>query len=238
MLRLLRKASGIKALKSISSSFWLFTISEFVIVVLGILLALQIDNWKESKKALKLEHEYLNEIKTDLLVDLVDMEININILEDIQNSLGIINQFLESDSEYVDSLSSHLSRLIWGTHFIHDRTSYESLRATNISIISDKELRKSITLCYAGHYNAILRIQDFHNNFVVNNVLPEYIKHIQIIKAFEVAMPLNVLELKRSSEMKSLLNVLDIYIYHHINQYERTRKSIDLILDLIEKEFL
>ena len=233
-----KKAAGIGTQKSKTTTFWLFTISEFVIVVLGILLVLQIDNWKESRKASKLEHEYLYEIKAELLGDLSDIELNINILGDIQNSLEIIIQFLGSNSEYVDSLDFHLSKLLYGTHFFHDKTSYESLKATDISIISDKELRKRITMHYAGHYNAILRIQDIHNDFVVNNIFPEYIKHIQIVKPMEVAKPLNVMELKRSNEMKSLLNFLNMYIDYHIFQYKRTKESIDQIFEMIEKEYL
>ncbi len=46
-----------------------YAIGEIVLVVIGILIALQINNWNEERKTRILTHEYLNNIKNDLLVD-------------------------------------------------------------------------------------------------------------------------------------------------------------------------
>jgi hypothetical protein len=49
-----------------------YAIGEIVLVVIGILIALQINNWNEERKTRIVTHEYLNNIKNDLLADSVN----------------------------------------------------------------------------------------------------------------------------------------------------------------------
>lgn len=49
--------------------YLLYALGEIILVVIGILLALQINNWNEGRKELKAEREFLSGIKTDLKQD-------------------------------------------------------------------------------------------------------------------------------------------------------------------------
>lgn len=59
MLQILRKIKPGKPAGENSRSFWTFAIGEFVLVFLGILIALQVDNWNQERKDRKLEHVLL-----------------------------------------------------------------------------------------------------------------------------------------------------------------------------------
>ena len=52
-----------------TSKYLKYAIGEIVLVVLGILIALQINNWNENRKDRILEKEYLTRIKSDLEID-------------------------------------------------------------------------------------------------------------------------------------------------------------------------
>lgn len=49
-----------------------YAVGEIVLVVIGILIALQINTWNEERKTKVLTHEYLNNIKNDLLADSIN----------------------------------------------------------------------------------------------------------------------------------------------------------------------
>jgi hypothetical protein len=55
-----------------------YAIGEIVLVMIGILLALQINNWNESQKMNKWEHRFLIDLKNEL-------EVNLNQLAEINN---------------------------------------------------------------------------------------------------------------------------------------------------------
>ena len=56
------------------SKYLLYAIGEIILVVIGILLALQINNWNEEKKERVQEQKYLIEIKRNLESDLLEIQ--------------------------------------------------------------------------------------------------------------------------------------------------------------------
>ena len=51
--------------------YLIYAIGEIVLVVIGILIALQINNWNEGRKGIQAEKEYLQGIRSDLIQDTV-----------------------------------------------------------------------------------------------------------------------------------------------------------------------
>ena len=56
------------------SKYLLYAIGEIVLVVIGILIALQINNWNQSKQEQELETNYLKGIKANLQDDILELE--------------------------------------------------------------------------------------------------------------------------------------------------------------------
>lgn len=62
------------------SKYLLYAIGEIILVVIGILIALQINNWNEYQKERTSEQLLLSEIRDNLKYDLNDFENNITTL--------------------------------------------------------------------------------------------------------------------------------------------------------------
>ena len=66
MIRIFRNIGRGKEEGEKSGNFWTFVIGEFFLVFLGILIALQVDNWNQNRKERKMERVLLSEMLTDL----------------------------------------------------------------------------------------------------------------------------------------------------------------------------
>ncbi|AGC78073.1 hypothetical protein DDD_2946 [Nonlabens dokdonensis DSW-6] len=71
-----------------------YAIGEIILVVIGILIALQINNWNENKKSVKLEQTYYCKIAEDLQVD----------IRNIDSSLVTIDKRLERTERFLKNL--------------------------------------------------------------------------------------------------------------------------------------
>ena len=73
-----------------------YAIGEIVLVVIGILIALQINTWNEGRKTRIITHEYLNNIKNDLLADSLNYK-------DIRDREAYWKKRIANYYEYYDS---------------------------------------------------------------------------------------------------------------------------------------
>ena len=114
------------------SKYLIYAIGEIVLVVIGILIALQINNWNEIQKQLKLEKEILAEVKVGLESD---YEIINQVIEDhleFINSKDKIIDWIENNNAYNDSLIPYFKHITWITYFLPKDAQFESLKEFGI----------------------------------------------------------------------------------------------------------
>jgi hypothetical protein len=142
--------------KNKTGTYLKYAIGEIVLVVVGILIALQINNWNEEKKKTQLEKVYLNRLYNELNKDIITFSSEIQRLE--ENNVKIVN-FTNAlnDESYNDSLLVKLTNefMIYGTTypmFNPSTSTFEDLSSTgNLSVISKTELRDSIVKHYEDY---------------------------------------------------------------------------------------
>ena len=98
-----------------TARYFKYAIGEIVLVVIGILIALSINNWNEGRKGRILELQYLEGIKTDLESDLPHIE---NRLRAILRKLSIMRKI---DTIYINtgSIETHDVSLDALREFMH-----------------------------------------------------------------------------------------------------------------------
>jgi hypothetical protein len=136
--------------------YLVYALGEIFLVVIGILIALSINNWNENRKLTQQEKSYLNRLIRENKSDVITFAAEIERLE--RNNAKITNlSNAFKDKDCSDSLLIHSARefLIYGSlypRFNPSISTYEDLSSTgNLGIIKDTGLRDQIVTHYQSY---------------------------------------------------------------------------------------
>lgn len=123
-----------------------YAVGEVFLVVIGILIALQVNNWNEERKERQQELSYLTSIKTDLLVDLEDLE---SIKAHKNLKIDAILELLElsdpqNNTELLNFENKLYDVLIWQTFTANNNSFIELISSGNLNIISNDEIKNGL----------------------------------------------------------------------------------------------
>ena len=121
-----------------------YAIGEIFLVVLGILIALQINNWNEARKRKTYEIAILNDIKSDIDANISNIEtgneyLKIAILKS-STVLEYVEQQVPEDQIDITVFDGFFTN--WDPDFTY--ASFENLKREGVNLIADKPLRQSI----------------------------------------------------------------------------------------------
>ncbi|MFZ6053027.1 DUF6090 family protein [Halocola ammonii] len=145
-----------------------YAIGEIVLVVIGILIALQINNWNIERQTQKKEQAYLKEIRNNLQQDSANLK---KVLDFNLNKIKIVDEMLQI---FIDTLSNEERYRIFSKN-ADDFTYYEvfapvriafnnMLSAESIDLIANNELRNALSEYYSYPY-----LDGVQNRIVVIN---------------------------------------------------------------------
>ncbi len=219
------------------ANYFKYAIGEIVLVMIGILLALQVNNWNEKRKTKNLETDILKEIRTGLKSDLNDIQGNLNTHKELLKSENIIIKWLESDLVYNDSLSPHFSKIYIGTFFSTNDVAYQTLKQLGMRTVSNDSLRNKISTVYDISYHRYLTMDAFFDKqleFMFEDN-PKFFNEWAFKEA--IMKPIDIKGLKTSNEylyhLKSVRNLNEVLLQHI---FPNTIAEISKTLSLIDKE--
>ena len=148
------------------SKYLLYAVGEIFLVVIGILIALQINNWNEHKKERKLERKVLTELLTSL-----EQNYNRMISDSIKRShwnrsSDIVITILERGMAYSDTMNKHFQDARKpGTNLSLSFAGYEGLKNVGYNIISSDTLRKNIVELFELTHKTLLEEMEYFESF-------------------------------------------------------------------------
>ncbi len=215
-----------------SSKYLIYAIGEIILVVIGILIALQINIWNENRKQLKVEKIILNDIKNDLIQTKEDL---LNNEMSHKKQILIYKQLLsniETTKIYHDSLSTKFGELIyWDSPYL-TTASYENLKLDKgIDIISSEGLKKKIVDLHERTFQILIGDVEREEWIYTENVSrPNLFKYFYFISRKKVE-PKDYNELLKNPDYSS-------FLYFTIELRERsleaTQANISEIQDVID----
>jgi len=135
-----------------TANYLKYAIGEIILVVIGILIALQINNWNEERKLSIYERKTLIEIKNSLQRDLRLWKYLLNERVSIkEKSIPALLKKLQHPEVYKDSVLSKLkdyTGMQTGIRFSYDKGPYESLKSIGLDRIKNDSLRQKIVRMY------------------------------------------------------------------------------------------
>ena len=139
------------------SKYLLYAIGEITLVVIGILIALSINNWNEEHKISKKEVANLKSLQSEMMTSLeelkIDQERNLNYYKSTVN----VYEYILTEAVLVDSMYKDFYKSVQFDYFFPKTSAYETLKSGNLEIIKSDLLRKLITDVYETGYERILR---------------------------------------------------------------------------------
>ena len=138
------------------SKYFLYAIGEIVLVIIGILIALSINNWNEGRKERSIEKRMLEELVENLEfnTEILKNWINANLKND--RSSEIIISALEYKLPHHDSLNNHFSKSLYIRKLsLISEVGYESIKNAGLEIIQNKQMKKNIVDLFEGSYQVI-----------------------------------------------------------------------------------
>ena len=148
MIKFFRKIRQNLLMKNKTSKYFKYAIGEIVLVVIGILIALSINNWSENKKLVAKEVKILKEVKYELEGSLKDLDSDIKSHQRNLKSSKIISKVLLFKKKHHDSLNLHFFYLIDDETLTAKMSAFESLKSLGLEIISNDSIRQKITTAY------------------------------------------------------------------------------------------
>lgn len=143
---------------------WLAVFIEIFVVVAGIVLALEFDNWNESRKQRAEEKEVLSNIISDLESDIQSFDFRLRSLDEKENSLLRVRSVLEGGK--VGDPKGFLKDVIIGANFGWNQgqaqraTFNELLGAGRLSLISENGIRSAVISYYEKYETEHIRIEE------------------------------------------------------------------------------
>ena len=232
------KASAVKYLK--------YAIGEIVLVVIGILIALQINNWNEVRKTRVKEVEILKDFEKELQFDILQMDSIVMQYDRAKKAINKVLNYLEEDLPYSDSLDYYFfdTTLVYDAGGLTDGT-YETLKSAGFDLITNKEIRDLIILVYeefnpwmnSWEQRYVNLIFDAKRHLFSSRFRDSWNGDYKDRDVIGIMKPLNYEALKQDDEFKyylrTQLNDLGWLVY---KPSENTQIECKKLLKLIEQE--
>lgn len=229
--------------KNKASGYLLYAIGEIVLVMLGILAAIQVDNWNEERKQNELSRKILKDIKADLehnkqlLTETIDF--NKYSKDNLKTIYKYVSNEIPFDSTVIKSFNTVYN---WSAPYL-SFSAYESLKSKGIDIIGNTELKSAISKLFESTFSYVIEDYDRAEWQLSETLrLPTFTKYVRFknigdnenenFKSYPVAP-------ERMKQDTVFINILSQSIAFRgwgIGEYEDALTDTEDVIKLIEQE--
>jgi hypothetical protein len=235
------------------NKYLFYAIGEILLVVIGILIALQINNLNEEKKENVLAGTYLENLKLDLKADLKALENASNDLDFYEKEGYYSLNVLEGKIQNIDTVK-FLKSLVWNNHYhLHQpsTSTYEDLISSgNIKLVKNNDLKVALSTYYLKNdwmaqfgqraretYWYIMREEIFKNidpfmmgAFYESEYYPD---EEPTIKYEDIKVDFSNLKFP-SSLRDAIARALSLRVWHR-NELQKSQREANMIIDLLNE---
>lgn len=214
------------------SKYLLYAIGEIILVVLGILIALQINNWNDRRIEKEEEKKSYQNIRNQVMDDLDEL----SEVKDLNNNLSAqyekANQIISTnDRNKMDSLAIIAMRLSQYSDFHRSGNIYETLvNSGELKLLKNTDITSSIQKLEMT-YNHLNKLEDIHWEIIINELSPE-MKGVINYSNLQVMKP----EKLYSVEMQNIIIESIFLTKGKAAVYDQAIKEIEEIVGLIDEE--
>ena len=179
MIKFFRHIRQTLIMENKTSKYLKYAIGEIILVVVGILIALQINNWNENRKLKMVEFQTLLALQVDLNASLEDIDRDTKLNKQSLEATLKIKNYLAGKEKLSDSIILAFEIATFDFKLNDIKAAYKSLQAKGLELIADNDLRSKIVYFYEVSVPFLQRNERTDRLFY-ELLVPYYQKHLMI----------------------------------------------------------
>jgi len=235
MLTFLRKIRKSLIVTTSVRKYLLYAIGEIGLVVIGILIALQINNWNEWRKDRITEEKVLIDLVDNLERNIVTINSSIVSNESKINSANLILNILDKKLAYSDTLDQHFfNGIILGqVEGFPAKDGYEAFKNNGFEKVLNETLKKRTIFLFEETYKRLETWGSYANSFAPNGseIWNKYFK-----RGNSSLRPLDYKDFLNNTEIYNTYESSKGFNNVYLNRLRNSLKETDAVLQLIKTE--
>ena len=217
-----------------TGKYFKYAIGEIILVVIGILIALSINNWNEQRKINIAEKEILTSIYNSIANDTLKWNSE---LEGYNKQLvygNYIKQKFEDNSAYEKRLDTAFALISSSYLQTAEHIPFNNLLNKGIDIVKNDSIKFYLNRYY-NHSKHLEEVENYFENskYYRQHIYPKYFKSY---KYGREAIPIDYEKLKTNSEFKIALDYTINDAYFYSDWSEHKKEDALRLLDFIQEE--
>lgn len=230
------------------SKYLIYAIGEIVLVVIGILIALQINNWNELQKTESLRIALLKNLKLDLESDLRRLAVTNRFLEDRKKNATTVFTYLEQVPKEIDSIKTLLAleRSGYAHTFNPPMPTYNEMKGSgNLTLLKSQKLKNTLASYETFIYNnkkiedRYANLMTEYSNRVIRYMDPQfgYLNINDTIASSYKGLKFDLQAMSNDIELKALIkNILNKTIIEQRYKEDLVKLRIQRGIQLIDEQ--
>jgi hypothetical protein len=215
--------------------YFKYAIGEIFLVVIGILIALQVNQWNNERSNRDKERVILTEMIRNLKMNVDQFSTEIGQQDSIIGTIDVFLDQIKNNTPYHDSLGYRYASIAWSEEFNYANSAFETLKTTGLDLISSDALRESIinlfNVRYLRYYDVINKVSSAE----YATVSALYLRHIEFDKQGK-AMIDDFERLRKDKEFTNMLSGRRVWKSDLMNIYKGLIKDSRQLSAMIGEE--
>lgn len=210
---------------------------EIFMVMVGVLLALLVQNWNDDRKNAIKEAKLLREMHTNLASDLSDCRYNIEVsARYLRGNQAVLKQ-LTDRTPFHDSLRIHYAN-IWGnTTLTTNLAAYDNLKSIGFNLVRNDSLRQLITALYSNKYRYLHDVEfEADSKLQWELMMPLVNAHVVVDTIWVSGHPIDAEALMDNVPFQGYLRTNIFIRKFMMRQYKSIEKRIEDLQAMIHRE--
>ncbi len=212
-------------------------VGEIFMVMVGILLALQVNNWNDDRKDGVRELNVLREMRSNLDRDLADCRFNTERNGQLLQANEAVLKQLDDRTPFHDSLRIHYGNIFGNTQLTANTSAYDNLKSIGFNLIRNDSLRQMITTLYSERYTYLRNLEfEADGKLQFDHILPQLMAKVAVDTVWESGHPIDPVALMDDAPFKGLLRMNMFIRGYMIEQYQGIEQRVLALQGMIDKE--
>ncbi|MBK7944595.1 MAG: hypothetical protein IPJ85_04470 [Flavobacteriales bacterium] len=215
--------------------YLIYAVGEILLVVVGILIALNINNASAERKTRGKELALLQEMQKNLRADLRDVRYNVAGNKGRIRANEAVLKALQDRAPLDDSLKYHFGNILGNYQISENTAAWENLKSVGIDLISDDILRNAISALYSMKYVYLENVEKgLDDGYQWNHIYPQVLEHLNVEAMWVSATPVDHERLMDDRKFEEILK-MNLFIRKYMQErYEAMEHDIGSLLVQLE----